>query len=65
MADAGFRTLEASNGDEAREVIDCVRDSIVRLFADVQMSGSMDGFALARHVAGCRPEIESLPRVAW
>ena len=44
MADAGFRTLE---GIERREVIDSVRDGIVLLFADGQMSGSTDGFARA------------------
>lgn len=58
LADAGFQTLEASNGDDAKALIDEKGNGIALLFTDVQMPGSLDGFALARHVADHWPEIE-------
>ena len=58
LSDAGFRTLEASNGDQAKDIIDDKGESIVLLFTDVQMPGSTDGFALARYVAQHWPDIE-------
>jgi len=58
LADAGFRTLEASNGDDAIAMIDEKGERIVLLFTDVQLRGATDGFALARHVAEHWPEIE-------
>ena len=58
LADAGFRTLEASNGDDAKALIDEKGASVTLLFTDVQMPGSIDGFALARHVADHWPDIE-------
>ena len=58
LSDAGFRTLEASNGDQAMEIIEDKGESIVLLFTDVEMPGQTDGFALARHVAQHWPDIE-------
>lgn len=58
LTDAGFRTLEASNGDEARAIVDQHGHEVVLLFTDVQMPGETDGFALARYVAERWPEIE-------
>lgn len=56
--EAGFRCLEASTGDEAVEVLKKHDDSITLLFTDVEMPGSMNGFALARHVAKHWPDVE-------
>lgn len=58
VQDVGFRSLEASTGDEAIEVLQKYEDSIVLLFTDVEMPGSMNGFALARHVAEHWPDVE-------
>lgn len=58
LSDAGFRTLEASDGDRAKEIIDSKGESIVLLFTDVQMPGSTDGFGLARYVTEHWPDIE-------
>ncbi|ATI78701.1 response regulator [Sphingobium yanoikuyae] len=56
--EAGFRCLEASTGDEAVEVLKKHGGSITLLFTDVEMPGSMNGFALARHVATHWPDVE-------
>lgn len=55
---AGFRCLDAASGDEAIEILSTRSEQIVLLFTDVEMPGSVDGFALARHVAQHWPHIE-------
>lgn len=57
LEDAGFRTLEAENGDRAIAVLEQHQASIVLLFTDVQMPGSRDGFALAKEVSRRWPHI--------
>jgi CheY-like chemotaxis protein len=52
FADAGFRTIEAANGEEALDLLGT--DSRVNLlFTHVNLSGTIDGLALARQVS-CR-----------
>ncbi len=47
FADAGFRTIEAANSEEALDLLGA--DSKVNLlFTDVNLSGTIDGLALAR-----------------
>lgn len=58
VEEAGFRCLEASTCDEAVEVLEKHDDNITLLFTDVEMPGSMNGFALARHVAKHWPDVE-------
>lgn len=48
---AGFRTLEAEDGDAALSVLEQHHLDVALLFSDVEMPGSRDGFALAREVA--------------
>lgn len=55
---AGFRCLDAETGDEALTILDAKAEQIVLLFTDVEMPGSVNGFALARHVAEHWPHIE-------
>jgi CheY-like chemotaxis protein len=56
LGDAGFRMIEAANGDQALELL--AADSDVQLlFTDVTMPGSIDGFALARRVRDRWPHI--------
>ncbi|GJE56953.1 response regulator [Methylobacterium thuringiense] len=57
LEDAGFRTLEAENGDDAIAVLEQHQASIVLLFTDVQMPGTRDGFALAREAHSRWPHI--------
>jgi CheY-like chemotaxis protein len=56
LEDAGFRIIEAANGDEALELL--MADSNVQLlFTDVNMPGTIDGLALARQVRVRWPHI--------
>jgi CheY-like chemotaxis protein len=57
IASAGFEAVEASNADEAIEILEARRDITV-VFTDIQMPGSMDGLKLARAVRGRWPPIK-------
>jgi DNA-binding NtrC family response regulator len=57
LRDAGFRVLEAVTGDEAERILQA-HDDIDLVLTDVQMPGSLDGLALARHVMERRPAIK-------
>ena len=57
LEDAGFRIIEAANGDQALELL--AADSDVQLlFTDVNMPGATDGLSLARQVRGRWPHID-------
>jgi DNA-binding NtrC family response regulator len=56
LADTGFEAIEASNADEALELLDG-RDDIGALFTDIDMPGSHDGLELAHIVAQRWPSI--------
>lgn len=58
LEEAGFRCHEARCGDEAIALLERHHDSVVLLFSDVDMPGSTNGFALARHVDAHWPHIE-------
>ena len=51
LEDAGFRCHEAMDGDTAIVLLEEQADNTILLFSDVEMPGSINGFALARHVA--------------
>jgi two-component system, response regulator PdtaR len=56
FADAGFRVIEANNGDDALDLL--AADSDVQLlFTDVSMPGKMNGLALAHEVHNRWPHI--------
>jgi len=57
LEQAGFKVLEADHGDAAHELLTMRHPDIVLLFTDVQMPGTLDGFALARKVAKSWPHI--------
>jgi CheY-like chemotaxis protein len=57
LADAGFRTFEASDGDKAVALLEREHASIILLFTDVQMPGTRDSFAVARETARRWPDI--------
>jgi two-component system, response regulator PdtaR len=56
---AGFLSLQASNADEAVEILE-KRTDIAVLFTDIQMPGSMDGLKLAAAVHRRWPPIKIL-----
>ena len=58
LEDAGFRVHESFDGDEAILYLSEHHGSTVLLFSDVDMPGTINGFALARHVAEHWPHIE-------
>ena len=58
LEDAGFRVHESFDGDEAIVLLAEHCESTVLLFSDVDMPGTMNGFALARYVAERWPQIE-------
>jgi two-component system, response regulator PdtaR len=56
LAAAGFRVIEAADGDVALELL--AADSDVQLlFTDVNLPGTIDGLALVRQVHGRWPHI--------
>ena len=65
FAAAGFRVIEAFNGDDALGLLESDSD-VQLLFTDVSMPGKMDGLALAREVHD-RLVISSIPNsmVVW
>ena len=56
IADAGFEVLEASNADEAIEILQ-QRTDIAIVFTDIEMPGSMDGLKLAQAVRDGWPPV--------
>ena len=56
LEDAGFRMIEAVDGDQALELL-AAHSDIQLLFTDVTMPGTIDGLALARHVRDRWPHI--------
>jgi two-component system, response regulator PdtaR len=56
LEDAGFRMIEAANGDEAIELLE-VNSDVRLLFTDINMPGAIDGLALAQHVHARWPHI--------
>jgi two-component sensor histidine kinase/ActR/RegA family two-component response regulator len=57
VEDAGFRSVEAVNADEAISILES-RSDISLLFTDIQMPGSMDGLKLAHAVHDRWPSIK-------
>jgi CheY-like chemotaxis protein len=58
LEDAGFRVLDAGDGDKALELLKTRGQDITLLFTDVEMPGLTNGFALARAVSSTWPDIE-------
>lgn len=57
LTSSGFAVLEASNADEAIEMLE-TNPTIGAIFTDIQMRGSMDGVALAQEVHRRWPAIK-------
>src|SRR5256885_15673847 len=57
VQDAGFRSVEAVNADQAISILES-RSDISILFTDIQMPGTMDGLKLAHAVHDRWPSIK-------
>lgn len=67
LRDCGYRVLEAVDSDEAVIVLKQPNLAIDVLFSDIELPGSMDGFALAQWTRSAHPDLEviltgSVPR---
>jgi CheY-like chemotaxis protein len=58
LRDCGYRVIEAVHADEALLVLRKSECAIDVVFTDIEMPGSMDGFALAQWVRSNRPGID-------
>ena len=58
LRDCGYRVIEAAHADEALLVLRKSEIEIDVVFTDVEIPGSMDGFALAHWVRSNRPGME-------
>jgi CheY-like chemotaxis protein len=58
LRDAGFMVVEASNADEALDVLLHKNRDVRVILSDIQMPGIMDGLALAREVRSQYPGIK-------
>ena len=59
LDEEGFEVIEAASADEALAIFGARRDIRV-LFTDVEMPGSMNGYALARWVFTHQPLVETV-----
>jgi CheY-like chemotaxis protein len=57
LRDAGYRVIEAANGDEAAALLSTVPD-VALVLTDLRMSGDVDGLALVRRVRSDFPQIK-------
>jgi|SRR5579872_2955899 len=67
LRDCGYRVIEAADAEEAVQVLEQSRLDIDVLFTDIELPGTMDGFALAQWTRSNRPGLEviltgSVPR---
>ena len=69
LRECGYKVIEAANADEALMILkrDDIKLDIV--FSDIEMPGSLDGFALSTWLRHNRPELDiiltgTLPRAA-
>jgi CheY-like chemotaxis protein len=58
LRSAGYVVLEASNADEALDLLYSKGHGVQLLLSDIRMPGSMDGVELARMIRAQHPEIK-------
>lgn len=58
LRDCGYRVIEAAHADEALMVLRKSELAVDVVFTDVEMPGSMDGFALAHWVRANAPDTD-------
>jgi len=57
LRDCGYKVIEASNADDAIVVLPQAELIVDVVFTDIEMPGTMDGFALAQWVRKSKPGI--------
>jgi CheY-like chemotaxis protein len=60
LRDCGYKVIEASNADEALQVLQHKETVVDVLFSDIEMPGAVDGFGLAKWVREHRPGLNVL-----
>lgn len=60
LRDCGYKVIEASNADEAMQVLQHEETVVDVLFSDIEMPGAVDGFGLAKWVREHRPGLNVL-----
>jgi CheY-like chemotaxis protein len=58
LRSAGYVVLEASNADEALDLLHSKGHAVHLLISDIRMPGTMDGVELARAIRAQHPEIK-------
>ena len=58
LRSAGYVVLEASNADEALDLLHSTGHGVRLLLSDIRMPGRMDGVELARTIRSQHPEIK-------
>jgi CheY-like chemotaxis protein len=54
----GYRVIEAASADEALVILQHTEFQVDVVFSDIEMPGSMDGFALSKWLRANRPGVE-------
>jgi CheY-like chemotaxis protein len=60
LRDCGYRVIEASNADEAMQVLLHQQTPVDVVFSDIEMPGAVDGFELAKWIREHRPGLDVL-----
>jgi CheY-like chemotaxis protein len=58
LRDCGYKVIEATNADEALTILQHLDAQVDVVFSDIEMPGSMDGFALSTWIRGNRPGLD-------
>lgn len=60
LRDCGYRVIEASDADEAMQVLQHQETVVHVVFSDIELPGAVDGFGLARWARENRPGLDVL-----
>ncbi|MFL6548481.1 MAG: response regulator [Povalibacter sp.] len=60
LRDCGYKVIEAANADEAITLLAHEEIDVDVVFSDVEMPGTIDGFALAKWLRERRPGVDVL-----
>ena len=60
LRDCGYKVIEASNADEAMQVLLHQETPVDVVFSDIEMPGTVDGFGLANWIREHRPGLNVL-----
>jgi DNA-binding NtrC family response regulator len=60
LRDCGYKVIEASNSDEAMQVLLHQETSVDVVFSDIEMPGEVDGFGLSKWIRQHRPGLDVL-----